>query len=87
MMLQKYNEQKREYEPYEVPDDWYVSTYENDMDAKVNCCQCGREVTFGECYTSMQVHTCIGFGYAVCERCYYGIEWPARKAAEALRRA
>lgn len=81
MMLQRYDEKERQYKPYEVPDDWYVSTYEMDMDTIVNCCQCGREVPFGECYTSMQVHTRYGIGYAVCERCYYDKEWPERDAA------
>ena len=44
-----------------------------DMDEIVNCPHCGREVTFGECYTSREIHTQSGFGYAVCEKCY-GIE-------------
>lgn len=80
-MLQRFNEKERVYEPYQVPDDWYVSTYETDMDTTVNCCQCGRKVPFGECYTSMQVQTAVGFGYAVCGECYYGKEWPEREEA------
>ena len=81
MMLQRWDEKERQYRPYEVPDDWHVTTYETDMDTIVNCCQCGREVPFGECYTSMQVQTSVGFGYAVCERCYYDKEWPEREEA------
>lgn len=81
MMLQRWDEKERQYRPYEVPDDWHVTTYETDMDTTVNCCQCGREVHFGETFTSMQVHTRYGIGYAVCDRCYYGKEWPERDAA------
>ena len=82
IQLRKYNERKRQYEPYEVPDEWHVSCYETDMDTKVNCCQCGREVRYGECFTSMQVHTPMGMGYAVCERCYFDKEVPERREAE-----
>lgn len=82
MMLRKWDEVKRAYEPYYVPDEWNVTTFADDMDEKVNCAQCGREITFGEAYTSLQVHSSIGFGYAVCEECYHLVEWPERVAAE-----
>ena len=65
---------KHDYEPYEVPDDWNVKIYSNDMDEIVNCCQCGCKTKFGECYTSREVHTELGFGYMVCEKCY-SEEW------------
>lgn len=71
MKLRKWNYEKREYEPYEVPDSWSVKTYSDDMDEIVNCCQCGRELPFGECYTSHEVHTEHGMGYAVCGKCYF----------------
>ena len=79
MLLQRWSEAERRYMPYVVPSGWHVSTYEADMDALVNCCQCGRKLTFGECYTSMQVQTRAGFGYAVCGDCYFGFEVPERK--------
>ena len=28
------------------------------------------KVTFGSCYTSKEIHTAGGFGYAVCGECY-----------------
>lgn len=59
---------KRKYEPYDLPDG--ASCYEEDMDKVVPCAQCGRAVTFGDSYTSLEVHTQIGFGYAVCHECY-----------------
>ena len=80
----KWNEEKRVYEPYIVPDQWRLSTYETDMDARVNCCHCGREVAFGECYTSLQVQTPVGFGYAVCGDCYFGKEVPERANAKEM---
>ena len=82
MRLRKWDERKRAYEPYDVPDEWHVTTIETDMATRVNCAQCGREITFGEAYTSLQVHSPIGFGYAVCEECYHLKEWPERVAAE-----
>lgn len=68
--LKKWNVKSKEYEDYEVPDNWKVATYSNLMKERVNCCQCGKEITFGESYTSLEVHTEIGFGHAVCEQCY-----------------
>lgn len=81
MILRRWSEAERRYEPYEVPDDWRVSAYEDDMGTRVNCCQCGRELTWGETYTSMQVQTPVGFGYGVCHECYFGREVPEREAA------
>ena len=74
MILSKWNNKKRIYEPYEVPDNWNVITYSSDMDEIVNCPHCGKKLTFGDCYTSREIHTKHGFGYAVCEDCYYNKE-------------
>lgn len=81
MILRKWNETTHKYEPYVVPDEWHVSTYEADMSTVVNCCQCGRRLPFGETYTSLQVQTTTGFGYGVCEDCYFGMELPEYEAA------
>lgn len=74
MIMQKWNYEIRKYEPYEVPDDWKVSLYENDMDTIVNCAICGKEMTFGEGYTSRTIHSEYGVGYCICYDCYHG-EW------------
>ena len=74
MLLKKWNWKTREYDPYEIPDDWNVKTYSNDMGEIVNCPHCGREVEFGDTYTSREIHTEHGFGYSVCEVCY-AREW------------
>lgn len=66
----KWNYITHEYDDYLVPDDKILKTYSNDMGEKVNCCQCLKEMRFGDGYTSMEVHTNMGFGYCVCEDCY-----------------
>jgi hypothetical protein len=48
------------------------------MDEPCNCALCGREMTYGEGYTSLQVHTPTGFGYTVCKDCHFDVELPAR---------
>lgn len=70
MLLKKWNWKTREYDPYEIPDDWNVKTYSNDMDEIVNCPHCGRKVEYGDTYTSREIHTEHGFGYSVCGACY-----------------
>lgn len=67
--LHKWDYDKRKYVDYEVPDDWRLAIYEVDMDTLCNCCQCGKEIPYGESYTSQEVHT-PGLGYAVCEACH-----------------
>lgn len=68
--LNRWNYDKQTYEPYDVPDNWNVKSYSFDMNEIVNCPHCGKEVTYGSCYTSREIHTPHGFGYAVCEKCY-----------------
>lgn len=67
-MARKWDEEKREYEPYELPDG--STCYEIDMDKAVNCARCGKKMIFGNGYTSRQIHTEMGFGYCVCGTCY-----------------
>jgi hypothetical protein len=65
---QKWNFKKREYDPYALPEG--ASCYEDEMDTVIACAQCGKKMTFGDGYTSRQIHTDMGFGFAVCEKCY-----------------
>ena len=69
-ILRKWNYNTREYDPYEVPDDWNVRFYSDDMDEIVNCPHCGRALPFGETYTSHEIHTFAGMGFGVCPDCY-----------------
>lgn len=77
-MMQRWNPARKAYEPYHVPDSWKVSAYEDDMDKVISCARCGRDVTYGDCYTSRQIHTEHGFGYMVCDECYEK-EWREEK--------
>lgn len=66
----KYNVELHEYEDILLPDE--CGLYEEDMEKMVLCAQCGRMFKFGEMYTSREVHTAYGFGFAVCAECYDG---------------
>ena len=68
--LRKWNYDIHEYEPYYVSDEWDCRWYGTDMTKVINCCQCGKEITFGSAYSSLEVHTVMGFGYMVCNECH-----------------
>ena len=68
MKARKWNPKTREYHDYELPDG--ACLYSDDMDKEIACAKCGQKMTFGDGYTSRQIHTEYGFGYAVCEKCY-----------------
>jgi len=74
MILNKWNYKKHIYEPYEIPDEWNCKTYSTDMEEIINCPHCGKEIKYGNTYTSKEIHTEMGFGYGVCEDCY-NKEW------------
>ena len=70
MILRRWNYLTHQYEKHIVPDDWHVTLYETDMNKQVNCACCGKQITHGDAYCSMEIHTHLGFGYDVCEECY-----------------
>lgn len=70
MTLERWNWKTRKYENYDVPDSWCVKTFVPDLDTVVDCASCGTGVPFGLCYTSLEIHNAVGFGYAVCAECY-----------------
>lgn len=82
MILRKWNYDTHKYDDYEIPKDWNVKTYSDDMDEIVNCPHCGKQIKFGDGYTSMEIHTSVGFGYCVCHECYYDKEWVRRRNAK-----
>ena len=84
-VLRRWDEWLRVYMPWLVPADRKVLTYSDDMDEPCACARCGKRVTFGECYTSFQIHTILGIGYAVCPECHER-EMAEREAAEKRRR-
>lgn len=76
--MNKWNYDTHKYEPFESPAK-VMSLYSEDMDEPVNCANCGRRMTYGDCYTSQTIHNKVGFGYPVCGDCY-AIETADRKA-------
>lgn len=70
MIVGKWNYEKQDYEPYVIPEEWNTPLYSDDMSEIVNCARCGKEVTFGSCYTSREIHSRVGFGFPVCEECF-----------------
>lgn len=70
MILNRWNHQKRDYEPFEVPDNRRCRTLCFDMDEIVDCASCGASLPYGSMYTSHEIHTASGMAYAVCEKCY-----------------
>lgn len=76
--LQRWDYDLHDYIPFVVPNECVFKIYSDNMDDIINCCQCFKEMKFGEGYTSMEVHTGAGFGYAVCEKCH-DEEWERRR--------
>lgn len=71
MIINKWNDKKHIYEKTQIPDDWNVKTYCDDMNEVVSCVCCGKKIIFGNGYTSRRFHTEIGMGYCECEKCYF----------------
>lgn len=69
--INKWNRETEQYDPVEIPDDWNVKMYSEDMDEIINCPNCGKELPYGEGYTSRRYHNKYGMGYMECEDCYY----------------
>lgn len=81
MRLQKWNYEKHEYEPFDSPAKFTV-LYSSDMSEPIQCANCGKDMTYGEGYTSQTIHNDLGLGYPVCENCYE-VETNERQAAKA----
>lgn len=59
---------QREYRECRVPDGACLGVV--NFSTVVDCAECGCQLAFGESYTSRLIHNDLGFGYAVCPRCY-----------------
>lgn len=75
---QKWNRRTHKYDFYFLPAEYNLKTYCEDLSELVNCAQCYKELPMGECYTSLEVHDILGFGYGVCNECYER-EWERRR--------
>lgn len=49
----KWIPEKHDYIPYDLPDGACVIT--DDMEQEIACCQCGKKVKYGDCYTSQHL--------------------------------
>lgn len=44
--------------------------YSEDMNQIIACRDCGKEIAYGEAFTSRKHFNQGGFGFCVCESCY-----------------
>ena len=73
--MKKWNFDKGVYEEYTT--EWNTPLIA-ELDDVINCADCGMELEYGDCYTSLKIHTDMGLGYPVCEDCY-DKEWTERR--------
>lgn len=71
MLIQKWNEHTGEYQDHTVPDHWKLPLISDSMDELINCVSCGKQIPFGDGYTSHRYHNSYGMGYYECETCYF----------------
>lgn len=69
--IDRWNSYTEQYEPVQIPNNWKVALYSDNMDEQINCVNCGKPMTYGEGYTSRRYHNPAGMGYMECEECYY----------------
>lgn len=79
MKVRKWNYKTHEYDDFEAPD--FARASVSNLSMKIQCPHCGEWVVAGDCYTSLEIHTPIGFGFLVCEKCYEK-EWEERRKHE-----
>lgn len=68
MKVEKWNYKEQKYEEVEINDNCPLC--EMDLDRRINCANCEREVKYGETYTSRKYHNQLGLGYPVCQECH-----------------
>lgn len=68
--LGRWNYSTHEYDPYMPDPSWNIVLFTDNMDEPINCTNCGRDMVFGEGYTSHELHNHVGLGFPVCEACY-----------------
>lgn len=69
-MIQRWNYETHEYDPFNPPSGRNIVLYTDDMDLPIDCTSCGKAMTFGEGFTSRELHNHMGLGYPVCSECY-----------------
>lgn len=69
-LVRKYDVEKREMIDWYIPREWRTALWNTNMNDIVNCAQCGKELKYGDCYTSRELMNGAGLGYGVCGACY-----------------
>jgi hypothetical protein len=67
--IYRWSNDTKKYYKYFPPEEWTIVLFTDNMELKINCCNCGKEIRFGAAYTSQEYHTKSGMGYPVCEAC------------------
>lgn len=70
MIIQKWDEITQKYEDYSIPNSWNTPLFSDDMNKIINCVNCGKQIKFGNGYTSHRYHNKNGIGFYECEECY-----------------
>lgn len=70
LSILKWNYETRKFESHTVPQEWDVTTYEDNLTTKVNCACCGKELTYGGGFSSRVLSTPSGTRYIVCHDCF-----------------
>lgn len=68
MKAEKWNYETNKYDAYKLPEKAMV--YTDNMEEMCQCASCGKEMVFGDGYTSLEIHTDLGLGFIVCSNCY-----------------
>lgn len=70
--VRKYDRSKHAYNPpVELPKEWHTPLIAEDMNEMINCACCGKEIRYGDGYSSRDICDMSGcFGYSICEECH-----------------
>ena len=71
--MKKWNYKTRKYDEFESPAEFPIlelPSEEEYLSMEIQCTNCGKKVSYGDCYTSRTIHNYIGIGYPVCEDCH-----------------
>lgn len=81
--VRRYSFKNHCYEkPEELPKNWHTPLIADSMNEIINCACCGKELKFGNSFTSMIICDMSGaFGFPVCEECYQK-EWKDQRDAQ-----
>ena len=67
-MVDKWDYELQKYVEYDLPKG--ACLFQNALDNNVVCAECGKELAYGDCYTSRTIQDSMGFGYGICVDCY-----------------